>query len=508
MANTKPTQAIDWGTKVPGGKTISVYFVPDGGRVADSWGDTYESDGMNAYEIGQFFRAFDLIERSVDLHFERVTSRSAADFVVGVDIDNEMGRNTLGWMEPAGEPRAGNAMFNAKQWDRTAGGDLTEGGYSFVTIVHELLHGLGLAHPFDRGGTSTIFKGVTRNDGFDVGPDWLNQGVFTTMSYASGFQRGPVGTSAEHRGYTTHGYEIGPSPLDIAVLQAKYGANTSHASGDTRYVLPDANVRGTGYEAIWDTGGTDVIVYNGKRDVTINLQEPTLQYEKGGGGFVSGAKGVAGGFTIAVGVTIENARSDRGDDRLVGNDAGNWISGRGGKDKLLGKAGDDTLLGGSGDDKLLGGDGADMLKGQNAADVLKAGDGDDQLQGGAGRDLLVGGVGDDTLLGGKGADVLHGDAGADTLVGGTGNDTLFGGADADLFQFTAGTGRDQIKDFEIAEDQLEFDASLWGGGVRTSAEIVAGAQVTTDGVLFDFGTDEVLLVGLTTTDGLEAAILI
>ncbi|HHC29988.1 MAG TPA: hypothetical protein ENK80_05450, partial [Rhodobacterales bacterium] len=246
----------------------------------------------------------------------------------------------------------------------------------------------------------------------------------------------------------------------------------------------------TGYEAIWDTGGTDVIVYNGKRDVKINLNAATLEYEKGGGGFVSGAKGVAGGFTIAAGVTIENAKSGRGDDVLTGNAVDNVLSGRGGKDFLRGRDGDDTLRGGVGADKLWGGSGADLLVGNGARDTLRAG------------------LGDDTLLGGWGRDSLKGGAGADTLNGGAGNDTLFGGADADLFQFNADTGKDRVNDFDIAEDQLQFDAALWGGAARTAAEIAASAEVTGRGVLFDFGHDKVLLVGLNETDGLEAAILI
>ena len=507
MANTNPTKAIDWGTKVPGGRVISVYFAPDGVLVGDVWGDTYESDGFNAYEIGQFNHAFALIEESVDLHFTRVTTKAAADFVIGLDTDNEMGRNTLGWMNPPGEAEAGNAMFNGNQWSRTSGGDLTAGGYGFVTMVHELMHGLGLAHPFDRGGSSTIFPGATRGNGFALDDNWLNQGIFTTMSYAAGFQKGPVGTSAENRGYTSHGYEIGPSPLDIAVLQAKYGANVHHASGDTRYELPDANVKGTGYEAIWDTGGTDQIYYTGKRDVTVNLNDATLQYEKGGG-FVSAAKGIAGGFTIAAGVKIENALTSRGDDKIFGNQVENRLVGKAGNDLIRGAQSADTLIGGNGNDRLFGGSDNDLLKGNGAADQIKGGKGHDRLQGGNGNDNLLGGLGDDTVLGGKGNDTLDGGDGQDTLIGGPGRDQLTGGADADQFRFSEGSGKDQVTDFDISEDQLVFDPSLWGGDARTAAEIVADATVVSDGVLFDFGQEEVLLVGLTDTSGLEAAILI
>ena len=45
--------------------------------------------------------------------------------------------------------------------------------------------------------------------------------------------------------------------FDIAVLQDKYGANTTFANGNSTYTLPDKNGVGTYWACIWDTGGTD-----------------------------------------------------------------------------------------------------------------------------------------------------------------------------------------------------------------------------------------------------------
>lgn len=39
------------------------------------------------------------------------------------------------------------------------------GGFDYITLIHELGHGLGLAHPHDNGGFSTIFSGVTLSQG-------------------------------------------------------------------------------------------------------------------------------------------------------------------------------------------------------------------------------------------------------------------------------------------------------------------------------------------------------
>ncbi|MFC4175334.1 M10 family metallopeptidase C-terminal domain-containing protein [Microvirga sp. GCM10011540] len=70
---------------------------------------------------------------------------------------------------------------------------------------------------------------------------------------------------------------------------------------------------------------------------------------------------MAGGYTIAKGVVIENAYGGRGDDRLVGNGAANLLAGNGGADRLIGHAGDDILKGRAGNDVLTGGSGADVF---------------------------------------------------------------------------------------------------------------------------------------------------
>ncbi len=115
--------------------------------------------------------------------------------------------------------------------------------------------------------------------------------------------------------------------LDIAVIQAKYGANLDFATGDDVYRLPEANRPGTFFSCIWDAGGDDRIVFGGARDCTIDLRAATLLGEEGGGGWVSHARGIYGGFTIANGVVIEGASGGGGDDTLRGNAAGNRLSG-------------------------------------------------------------------------------------------------------------------------------------------------------------------------------------
>jgi Ca2+-binding RTX toxin-like protein len=244
-------------------------------------------------------------------------------------------------------------------------------------------------------------NGVPGDDG-GAGTYGLNQGVYTMMSYNDGWESSPYGSAeTNNEGY---GWLRSLMALDIAVIQDKYGVNEEWATGNDTYVLKDVNEWGvyvdaatgqpavhdasnaattrdgyyvgqsTGYSSIWDAGGTDEIKYVGNRDTNIDLRPATLKYETGGGGWMSYATGIFGGYTIANGVTIENATSGSGNDVLTGNAAGNRLDGGAGNDRLIAGGGVDTLIGGDGDDVLYFG--ADYT----SADIADAG---------AGRDAVV-----------------------------------------------------------------------------------------------------------------------
>jgi serralysin len=298
-------------------------------------------------------------------------------------------------------------------------------------------------------------NGVT-NAFDDYGDFDLNQGVFTSLSYNTGYRSGddtaPYGAD--------YGNDAGPMALDIAVLQNLYGANTTTASGDDTYVLPSENDIGTAWQSIWDTGGNDTITFDGTRDVTIDLRAATLVYGVGGGGFISHAVDVKGGLTIASGVVIENAIGGFGEDTLIGNAAANelygqvdsdTLFGRSGEDMLDGGTGADSLFGGTGDDALVGGNGSDALYGQSGGDNLSSdsglnthygGSGFDEIVGGSGIDKAYGGSGDDVIDTGFGSDELYGGRGDDIMDGGSSNDKLTGGMGTDVM--TGGSGADQF----------------------------------------------------------------
>ena len=260
------------------------------------------------------------------------------------------GISLLGSMSPPDYGDEGVAQFNSadERWNAQM---LQQGGFSFVTLIHEFGHGMGLAHPHDTGGGSSVMHGVQTNgvpgDDGGAGDFDLNQGVNTMMSYNDGWEKSPYGQAeTNNEGY---GWLGSLMALDIAVIQDKYGVNEDWATGNDTYVLKDVNEwgvyidaatgqpavhdatnqattrdgyyqgQGTYYSSIWDADGVDQIIYNGARDTTIDLRAATLQYEYGGAGWMSYADGIYGGFTIANSVVIENASSGAGNDRLIGS---------------------------------------------------------------------------------------------------------------------------------------------------------------------------------------------
>ncbi len=471
--------AMSWGQRFSH-TDLTVYF-----GAAGYTADGVTSEGFNAWEIQQFRAVFDAVEAVSGLTFTIVNTGVDADLEMILDT-NELSSGLYGRFNPPGYGGEGNdgvGQFNGNLWDRFANGDLTVGGFGFYIIMHELLHGLGLSHPHDAGGDSSVLPGVGSPRG-DYGDYDLSQGIFSVMSYNPAYHTGTPGSApAAGTGSgsgVNYGYATGPMAIDIGILQALYGANTTYASGNDTYFLPTGTGVGTYWSTIWDTGGVDSIRHNGSTAAQIDLRAATLEMENGGGGFVSAVDGTRGGFTIANGAVIENAFGGSSNDYIIGNSANNNLVGFGGFDTIAGNAGNDTIDGGNGADSLyggadndliIGGDGFDQLYGEAGNDTLQGGNSNDYLYGGEGNDLLLGGLnigtsvelldggagndtlrgeggfdllrggdGDDVLDGGNQADNLYGDAGNDTLSGGEGFDRLFGGTGDDVLN--GGNGPD------------------------------------------------------------------
>jgi hypothetical protein len=189
-------------------------------------------------------------------------------------------------------------------------------------FIHEIGHGLGLAHPFEG---DIILSGTEATSALSI------------MAY------GPMRTD--------DGKAIFPStPMlyDIQAIQYLYGANKEYNKKDTTYYI-------NGEEklfCIWDAGGNDTInttEYLG--NAKIDLREGLPHQNIIGGSY----------FWIAFGANIENVITGDGDDIVYGNDLDNMIN--------PGK-GNNIIYSGQGNNKFIFAVGNDVIKNFKQSDKI------------------------------------------------------------------------------------------------------------------------------------------
>lgn len=393
-ADYNPLDSIDWRSAdnvpfvdVGGVPTAYVYFAPAGenfGETGDDGTTPMVTYGWKQFQINGVMAALGEFEEILGVNYEITTDVTQATFRLVTTESTEYGAYFYP-QDPSYGTQQGIGAFNLLSGGFSLPESLQPGGYSFAVVMHEFGHAHGLAHPHDNGGGSDVMLGVTGSDSLGIYD--LNQGVYTVMSYNDGWQTNPDGPQPYTRATIGYGWSGSLSAFDIAQLQLRYGVYENNTGNDV-YRIDNANSKGTFYETIWDTGGTDTILYTGNADAHIDLLAATLDYTPTGGGVVSYAESFHGGFTIANGVVIENATGSYGNDELLGNSADNLIKGNGGNDTILGREGNDTLRGNDGNDTIYGGAGDDILEGGANVDILIGGAGSDQLNGGAGKDIF------------------------------------------------------------------------------------------------------------------------
>jgi hypothetical protein len=299
-------------------------------------------------------------------------------FVEAPDDDAGQGTLRFGWTasgpdeqshtyEVAGSQKAGDVWLNTDApWDDGFG----PGSYGLSTLLHEIGHALGLAHPFE---------GATRLPLAEEGY------AYSLMSYTA--FAGSPGSWVDYEPTT-------PMLYDLLAIQHLYGANVTYRAGDDTYVY----LQGESYlETLWDAGGSDTIVWEA------STQGGLIDLRNGDWSQLGDARTYwnadfsqswldGSTVSIAFGVQIENAVGGDAADRLIGNDAANRLEGRGGGDWLEGGPGDDTLIGGAGDDRIDGGEGLDhaRLAGQATAATIEVNESGATVTGADGSDLLSG----------------------------------------------------------------------------------------------------------------------
>jgi serralysin len=337
--------ALTWGTKWASA-TNGPLVIPV--TIYNPSSDTAGAYKPTAQEIAAVQAVLNTYKQYINVQFIFNESPTASGQGINFVIGKNGGAGTLGFSNPPGSTSYlgvsySNVFIYRDAYRSGSGFDLTKGGADFATYLHEFGHALGLAHPHDNGGAigspSSIFPDVTRALG-SMGLFDLNQGINSIMGYNDGWQKAPHGYSTS----VLYGYQSGPMALDILALQNMYGPNLSYHLGDDSFTLPGTNAVGTGYSCIWDAGGNDTITGAATLSNVIDLRAATGQVGVGGGGFVSYAAGIHGGFTIAAGVIIENAVGGIFADKIIGNAYDNHITGGGGADTLTGGAGHDVFI--------------------------------------------------------------------------------------------------------------------------------------------------------------------
>jgi serralysin len=368
------------------------------------------------------------------------------------------------------------------------------GTYSYMIVLHELGHSLGLKHPHDSGGALPTMSGEHDS------PE------YTVMSYG-------------HMWDNPQTY----MQYDIAALQELYGADFTTNGGNTVYSWSpetgEAFVDGVGQGApvtnkvfmtIWDGGGNDTYdLSNYSGDQRIDLApggyikfSQTQLGMKTSTSFVHGNVYNAFQYRGDSRSLIENAIGGSGHDSIKGNVADNVLNGGGGNDGLTGAAGNDTLIGGNGNDWLDGGAGSDVMDAGLGWDVVSymssttgvtidlttnlnsgAAAGDkilnvEVLQGTNANDMLTGidnGNGNGVQLYGEGGDDgLIGKGGGDALFGGAGNDWLDGGPGGDILD--GGAGWDVVS-YQSATSGITIDLTTNANGGAAAGETVLNVEV-------------------------------
>ncbi len=184
--------------------------------------------------------------------------------------------------------------------------------------------------------------------------------------------------------------------------------------------------------------------------------------------------------SVTVNLATGLASGGSGNDTLSGIEG---VTGSSSNDKLTGDANDNTLNGGKGDDWVMGGLGNDtLLGGDKGFDWASYSDAASAVTVDLTLGTASGGSGDDALsgieavIGSKFGDTLTGDANDNTLKGGAGNDmldgkegfnTLIGGSGNDVFKFTTTGHIDTINDYNVANDTIQLENSVFTALITT-----------------------------------------
>jgi serralysin len=308
-------------------------------------------EAMNSAQIADIRAMLDAIETYTNLEFVEITETASTHATIRFGEEANAG-TAYAWL-PTTLEQGGDVWLNKTDFN-----DPKPGSWSYVSLLHEISHALGLDHGHDGKAALTTDH------------DSLEYSIMTYRSFVG----------ADLNGYTVRdgSYPIGLMMADIEALQYLYGADYGTNSGNSVYTFSPTtgvmSINGVAqlssaankiFRTVWDGGGNDTYdLSNYTTNLQINLEPggwstfSTAQLADLGGGFYPNklARGNLANAELYQGNVaslIENAIGGTGNDTIIGNQANNVLNGNGGNDTLEGGLGNDTLIGGAGIDYCI-----------------------------------------------------------------------------------------------------------------------------------------------------------
>ncbi len=314
-------------TEFSWGSSVITYTFPT--KSSGMYGASSAKKGFSALNADQQVKAklaLQLWDDLIDPSFVQVFGSSDIEFA----NSKKLSGYAYGYY-----PDVGSVWFNKSYPDLQKP---VVGNYGFSTFVHEIGHAIGLDHMGQ----------------YDGAGDWTpssfqDSAVYSTMSYFGPNGYDGVGSVAWADWTSAEGITYEPqTPMmnDIMAIQTTYGADYSTRTGNTTYGFnsTDTTITNAIYNfainlnpilCLYDAGGIDTLDLSGwNTSCVINLNPGTF----------SDANDMTSNISIARDVWIENVVGGGGNDRLIGNDADNQLSGMGGFDVIDGGYGIDTVV--------------------------------------------------------------------------------------------------------------------------------------------------------------------
>jgi hypothetical protein len=354
---------------------------------------------------------------------------------------------------------------------------LDPGFYGLHTLNHELGHAIGLSHPGDYNfGDDNDGDGVPDPITYDGDAFYFqDNNQYSIMSYFDSYE---AGNNQIDWNLMRFVYPSTPMVHDVAIAQAKYGADMTTRTGNTTYGfnatadVTNAAMRFSTGEmftvfTIWDAAGNDTIDLSGYHtDSVIDLREGAYS---SAGGF--------GAYDAALADSDPSALSQA--DYLARANAANAANNFGARSEFLYSlyfTGDPEFNEGIAWRDIMGGD----TQMENNIGIAY----------GAIIENAIGGSGDDQINGNQANNMFTGNGGADSFIlatfgaGDTSVDTItdfVSGEETIDLSFFAGLDAGDVM-FDAASDTLKVDTN--NDGVFDFTAIVHGDDVLVTDIIF------------------------